>query len=245
MKLIDYLDKVRGNRALSKFEAKLFGIKEMGKGWVRRYADTEITDEMVEQLIQNGFSAKKMKRKVKNDLLKEAEKKEKYKVSDDKLLYVMKNSRGDLKIGISIDPIKRARALTTGSGSTTVCLAAWKLTKNSRVVESELLKLFQEFRKEGEWFTPRAFSIEDVEANIPCGYKRVHTGRYDTERVRVETEEYEFLHIKHETQRASLFAINGVDVWVPKSKIMSIDSERHVVTVPIGQISDKLKAICP
>lgn len=245
MKFSDYLKDVRKSTSIGSFEIKLFGFEDMSKGWPKRYADFEITDKMLSVLAQHGIkSGKVVTKKTRRVLNRLAENARKYEITDDKLLYVMKNSHGDLKIGISVDPIKRARQLTTGSGNTTVCIAAWELDKNSRVVEGELHKIFKKFAKEGEWFTPRAFTLQEVENKISCNFKRVHTDEYDIHNNSfVETEEYEYLHIKHETAKATLFKINGLDVWVPKSKIKKINTEKHIVAVPIGQISNKIKEI--
>lgn len=244
MKFSEYLKDVRRSTAISSFEIKLFGFDDMSKGWPKRYADFEVTEKMLSVLSQHGLKSGKVTRKARKTLNRLAENARKYEITDNKLLYVMKNSHGDLKIGISVDPIKRARQLTTGSGNTTVCIAAWELDKNSRIVEGELHKIFKRFAKEGEWFTPRAFTLQDVEDKISCKFKRVHTDKYDFDTdYLVETEEYEYLHIKHETAKATLFKINGLDVWVPKSKIKKINTEKHIVTVPIGQISNKIKEI--
>lgn len=243
IKLSEYLKDVRRSNSLGAFEISLFGFDDMSSGWPKRYADFEVTEKMLSVLSQHGLKAGKMTKKTRRTFNRLAENVRKYEITDNKLLYVMENSHGELKIGISVDPIKRARQLTTGSGTTTVCLVAWELDKNTRSVEGELHKEFKRFAKEGEWFTPRAFTLKDVENKISCNFKRVYTGEGSLLDSKVETEEYEYLHIKHETAKATLFKINGLDVWVPKSKIQRINTEKHVVTVPIGQISNKMKEI--
>lgn len=237
MKLKEYLKSVKKSNNLNSAEIKVFGLTDMSSGWANRYADFEITDVMLKEVF-NRYSVKSGKKK---SLAKLSQVIKSFEVRDNKLLYLMKNSYGDLKIGISVDPIKRARQLTTGSGSTVMCLAAWEVEESARAVEATLHRVFHKYRKEGEWFAPRSFSAEDLEKKIPCQFNKVYTN--DTAFIGVESEEYQFLHIKHETEKATLFRINSVDVWVPKSKILSLNKEQHIVRVPIGMISEKLQML--
>lgn len=241
MNLKEYMKKVRKSNALSKVEIEMFGITNMSKGWVKRYAHIEVTEDMIKAISQimplkqkKGKGARKANRQA--SMILQAAKK--YEVSDTKLLYVLKNSRGDLKIGISIDPIRRARHLTNASGTSTMCLAAWELEKNSRSVEAMLHKEYTKYRKEGEWFEPRSFTVKDIENKIPCLFKRVYSAEFETSSV--EMEEYVYMHIKHETEKATLYRINSVDIWIPKSRILVEDREKHIIKVPIGFISEKL-----
>ncbi len=246
MKFSEYI-KI-GNRpraSLTKYEANLFGI-ELSKGWIKRYADVVISEEQIKQ-VYDHFVAKPNKNAAENRAQARAYRciKPKTKPASNtvKLLYMMKNSHGDLKLGISIDPIKRARALTTGSGTATTCLAAWELEEEAVKIEAHLLKHFKAHKKEGEWFNPRSFSVQDVENNIPCLSKRVYEGKdVFFKKGFADTEDYEYLHIKHETEKAILFNVLGKLVWVAKSMIKSLSRETHMVTVPIGVISDKMKA---
>jgi hypothetical protein len=160
----------------------------------------------------------------------------------------MRNTHGDLKIGISIEPFKRARVLTTSSGSTVTCLAYWDTELPAIEVESFLLKHYKSFRKEGEWFEPHSFTLEDVSSMIPCKKTKIFGGekvkpKTAQKNVLTDTEEYEYLHIKHETPKAFLFNILGHDIWVAKSCIKTMNTSRHLIKVRIGLISDKLKGL--
>lgn len=242
MTFLEYLD---GKASLTEFEADLFGVG-MGKGWKKRGAGVEITDEMLERVITH-FANKQDNKTAKRAYLRATKAVRKKRMAGNptkKFLYVMQNSYGDLKIGISIDPFKRARALTTGSGSTTNCLAYWDVETTAQEVESFLLKHFKNVRKEGEWFHPSSFTVDEIHALIPCAKRKVHDGvKENLTQGLTDTEEYEYLHIKHETEKALLFNILGYDIWVAKSCIRSMNRNQHTVKVRIGLISDKMKAI--
>lgn len=239
MKFSEYL-KGGKKSAITNYEADVFGI-ELSKGWKKRYADVIITEEMLKKVYDYFLSKPE-----KSPAQKRAQARV-YKivkatvVYEKKLVYVMKNSRGEMKIGISIDPIKRARQLTTGSGTNTVCLAAWEVEDDAKKIESFLLKAFQDSRLEGEWFKSTAFSVQDVENKIPCNFRLAYQGKdLYFKKGLADTEDYEYLHIKHETEKALLFNILGHHIWVAKSMIKCLDRSKHLVTVPIGIISERL-----
>ena len=248
MKLSEYLD---GKASITEFEAEVFGIGELSKGWKKRSASIDINEEMIGMVSShyegNQFTSggkKAYKRAVKALRNIRGSKLDPGK----KYLYVMENSYGDLKIGISIDPFRRARQLTTGSGATVTCLAYWDTKEPAGEVESHLLKHYKAFRKEGEWFEPHSFTIEDVASVIPCAKVKIFDGTkekpiIEEKKSAADTEEYEYLHIKHETHKAILFNILGHDIWVAKSCIKTLNKARHVVKVRIGLISDKIKAM--
>lgn len=67
------------------------------------------------------------------------------------LLYLLQS--GDLyKIGISNDINNRIKSLQTGSGYEVKCIAYYKTKEPARTVENKLHKLFDKYRKKGEWF---------------------------------------------------------------------------------------------
>lgn len=70
---------------------------------------------------------------------------------DEQKLYIMKNSFGLIKIGISKDPETRANTLRLASGSAIDVLEVYKC-KNARELEQHLHEVFKESRLEGEWF---------------------------------------------------------------------------------------------
>lgn len=242
MKFSEYLKKSK-KAALTKIESDVFGI-EYTKGWKKRYADLVITDEMMAK-IQEHLDNKSEKTQAEKRLqARSYEYKKKSIVTDKKLLYLMKNTRGEMKIGISIDPIKRARQLTTGSGTQTVCLAAWEVEGEAYDVEQYLLKAFKNSRTEGEWFKARSFNTQDIEGKIQVSFKKVYEGKDNYyKKGNIDTEQYEYLHIKHETEKAVLFNILGHLIWVAKSMIRQHHKEQHLITVPIGTISEKLACV--
>lgn len=244
MKFNEYIE---GKASLTEFEAGVFGLGGLAKGWRKRGMSVEITEEML-SVIVSYYENTEMSRTGKKAFTRatKALRRMNHPPSNlKKYLYVMKNSYGDLKIGISIDPIKRARHLTTSSGSTVECQVYWVTESPAFEVETFLLRHYKAFRKEGEWFEPHAFAVQDVESMIPCAKTKVYDVKEfkpDAKKQLTDTEEYEYLHIKHETPKATLFNILGSDVWIPKSCIKSLNPNRHIVKVRIGMISDKLKS---
>lgn len=245
MKFNEYLE---GKSSLTEFEAGVFGLGGLTKGWRKRGASVDVTEEMLSAIISH-YEITEMSKTGKKAYTRatKALKRMKNPPSNlKKYLYLMKNSYGDLKIGISIDPIKRARHLTTSSGSTVECQVYWNTESPAFEVETFLLRHYKAFRKEGEWFEPHAFTVEDVESMIPCVKTRVFTKKdfkSGPKKQLTDTEEYEYLHIKHETPKATLFNILGNDIWIPKSCIKTLNTQRHIVRVRIGLISDKLKSL--
>lgn len=169
MKLKDYIG-VKGGKYLSETEAKIFGI-DTNKGWVKRYFEKELTQDQINKaaryMVHSIHSSKTLKDRMRLLIQNEEEK------SDDKYLYLMQNINGMLKIGISIDPIKRARQLTTGSGVKVECIGIWKTSAKSSLIEGRVIKTFSEFSLEGEWFLPFSIDHQDVEDNIECSFTRI------------------------------------------------------------------------
>lgn len=169
MKFAEYL-KLRNGRGITKLECKIFGI-ESSKGWMERYADLELTQTQVNKAVEAVLKHPNVKSGVKGSLVR-AQKS--YDEWTEQLVYLMKNELGALKIGVSLDPHKRSRQLTTGSGVVVQCVAAWKTGKNSRRVEAELLKCFRHKKTQGEWFKADSFTFSQVEAKIDGPFERVY-----------------------------------------------------------------------
>lgn len=72
--------------------------------------------------------------------------------SGKQMLYLMRSINGLYKIGISKDPSKRAKALTTATGYKVILLCSWKTPVDAFIIEKTLHGMFTESRKEGEWF---------------------------------------------------------------------------------------------
>ena len=166
MKFKDYLKFYKRN-SLTKIEQETFGIPRLVTGWKALHADLEVTDEMISKIMTNP-SMKKTHRSLAKRIFKKDDKKSNYKRETDKLLYLAENSNGLLKIGISVNPYRRIRELSTASGVPVTLLGVWDVELNVRVVEAKLHKVFKDFRLEGEWFSKNAFTIEEFEAKIPC-----------------------------------------------------------------------------
>lgn len=92
-------------------------------------------------------------------------------ILSDQKLYLLQNSNGLFKIGISIDPYKRARTLANASGYQIDVIAMWEML-DSYNQEQSLHKIFKKFRKAGEWFDKFDLTPEEIEDNLTCEFKR-------------------------------------------------------------------------
>lgn len=169
MKFSEYLT-LRNGKGITQAECKIFGI-ESSKGWKERYANLELTQSQVNKAVETVLKKPNVRSTVKLSLVN-AQKN--YDEWSGQLLYLMKNELGALKIGISVNPHKRSRELTTGSGVVVQCVAAWKTGKNSRRVEAELLKYFRHQKTQGEWFKAESFTFSQLEAKIDGPFERVY-----------------------------------------------------------------------
>lgn len=80
-------------------------------------------------------------------------------------LYLMENSSGLFKIGISNNPERRLSQIKNASGLSVKLLATWETSEDAYTVEQRLHKKFKDQRTHGEWFTN--LSIEDIEKSEP------------------------------------------------------------------------------
>ena len=97
-----------------------------------------------------GRSTKKYKTKICDSCLHTEIKKETIKKVQNNFVYLMKSElTGLLKIGISIDPVKRRRTLETAQGGRIELL---KIISGGRNIERKLHDKFSNYRKDGEWF---------------------------------------------------------------------------------------------
>lgn len=172
MKFTEYM-KIRNNKnspnGLSKTEAAIFGV-EFTRGWMKR--DMDLTEEQIQKAVLHVLKSKSIRQFVKNNIKPLYMRgNEGY---DDKFLYLMENSLGFLKIGISVDPIKRARSLSTSSGLNVDLVCFWKVNDPAISVERKLHKLYSRFSIMGEWFKEKSFTIENIEENIGCSFERVY-----------------------------------------------------------------------
>lgn len=159
--------------SISNKEKAILGIDTSKKGWVKANENRVITKEQVTKLLamlknRRFYSTSLKSVSLYERLLKisgcywEAD-------QDVTFLYLMHNSAGDSKIGISKHPYKRAANLTTASGYKVNLIAYWKVDSDPRQIESFLHKHFSSIRLLGEWFKGK-ITVEQVEAAIPCTY---------------------------------------------------------------------------
>ena len=84
-------------------------------------------------------------------------------------------SGNKIKIGISVDPVKRARSLTTASGCQVTLACIWKVKDVVKLVEKQLHKAFKKTRLEGEWFDSEGITPEYLEKYMTCPFERIYT----------------------------------------------------------------------
>jgi len=91
---------------------------------------------------------------------------------DKKVLYVMKNSLGVVKIGISNDPERRVKEIRLASGFKTDVIKTFETTLCAFKVEKALHKHFSHLRLEGEWFKKEVLEtldeiVDKIENPVP------------------------------------------------------------------------------
>lgn len=133
---------------INKVEAAVLGIKDRSKGWKDRYANNIITQDMIDRLGLRKSRGMKATRQAANSEYRITE----IENDDGKLLYLMRNPIGMLKIGVSQDPVKRARQITGACGMLIEILATWSFEKKSTIVESLVMESLTQSRLHGEWF---------------------------------------------------------------------------------------------
>lgn len=159
MKFKEYM-KIRKSICLTKKETDLFGI-DLSKGWLKRYADLDLSEELVIQAAVAVCSDPKQKYSMATKRLGRLII-PKVKVDGEKFLYLLENATGNQKIGISVDPKSRCKGIATASGVSTSLLAYWKLP-DALKYEAMILKKFKSKALLGEWFKPETLSISLVE----------------------------------------------------------------------------------
>lgn len=235
-----------------KLRCKYGGItrKELGvlgidyrKGWMKRHADMELDGSTLYRLISIAVSHRKVSSAVKSKLL---EIQRNYTVTDEQMVYLMRNEIGNLKIGISKVPISRARDITNASGLVVECIAYWQVDSVARGVESSLHKVFRDHRIQGEWFLPH-FQIHNVENEIPCTFRRLFYNEQAAAKINVYQPssiqgkkpkiggiEFSFTKIRHETEKA-LLVENGESLfWIAKSRVVEVSDSKGIIICMYG-----------
>lgn len=172
MKFKDYMairnTNPKRKNSLSTGEAKILGIDMSARGWMKR--DFDISDEQLEQAVDFALKSKFVRQGVKNNLrplyMNSSE------GMSDQCVYLMKNEIGMLKIGISKDPIKRARALTTSGGLLVNLICYWQISNPARTTEAYLHNMFKEHKINGEWFKEGSFDIKSIESHFNFNFIR-------------------------------------------------------------------------
>lgn len=236
MKFREYLKK-RGVNSLTLIEHDILGIPKV-KGYVKKFADQEITEEQLQLLSEH---VQKNPRLAGSTIGKVLTMTKTYQIENDKqYLYFMVNEVGRTKIGISYDPINRARQLTTSSGMLVKCLCAWEIVNDTaKSVEQKILKRYKKYKSFGEWFVEGAVDLERVIDYIKSSTVEFTEIHRDLE----AKENYEFydvldyLSIKHQTDKAYLFSCDGYDVWIPKAFVFRIEKENLKVKISKGRLN--------
>lgn len=172
MKFTEYMEirntNPRQKNSLSNGEAKILGVNTSDRGWMKK--DFDISGEQLEQAVDFALKSKFVKQGVKNNLrplyMSNSE------GLSEKCVYLMENEVGMLKIGISVDPIKRARSLTMSSGLIVNLVCYWQIANPARTTEAYLHKIFKENRLNGEWFKKGSFDKESIESHFKFNFIR-------------------------------------------------------------------------
>lgn len=216
-------------KALSQGEIDIFELNEYNiSDLLTKYLYLDISKEKLLEVVQYFDSKKKRdySRRVRRFLTKNGVVSDK---ADDKYIYLVANEDGLVKIGRSKDPIKRVRELSTGSDSHLICVAYWKVKEKSNIIEKEIHKYFEEYRVKGEWFSFHNFSIEDIELAISCEFERVYYNKFIHKIEEKQKNQYPYIRVEKETQKAFLFRDRKGAWWCPKSVIHSVDREKGIV----------------
>lgn len=223
-------------------EVRLLGIDKK-KGWMKRYKDLEIDNHMLARLTNVVVSNRNAPASAKSKLM---ELQKCYIVDDVQMLYLMRSEVGNLKIGISKDPITRARDITNASGLVVECIAYWKVTKVARSVEARLHKHFRKHRIQGEWFLPH-FQIHHIEELISDISERLYFNHEAASKIDVYQPpsvvkhkqelggvDFKYTKIRYETEKA-LLVENGDELfWIAKSRVVKVDEVNSKIVCMYG-----------
>lgn len=206
-------------KRITQKDGKYLGLECCVKGWIKKNKDLELTKDQVRHLLKYRTSDSNLSSDVKH-CLKDSGCEEL--LNAGQLLYLI-TSIDRVKIGISKNPLKRLKQLSTGSSSKLNLCATWDIYGDVRYVESYLHDKFKEYRTCGEWFTPRV-TKDLIESNIPLEYKLVFFADSKVSNVRGDKLIF-FKTKKFETDKAILIDYFGNDLWIAKSTIVDINTE--------------------
>lgn len=234
MTLRDYLKLTRGKvKALNNIEVTGFGVDSYASGWFKRNKDLIITKEQLFDVCnkltgspehRNSKSTKKLSTHLGFGVKYENQK-----------LYLMINELGNLKIGISVNPCKRAKSLSTGAGMIVKCLCYWDIPDNqARYYEKKLHDVFNNQRLLGEWFSSTNMSKEVISDIIGLDKKRTDLMDIDKEvysEYKTKGIEFKYEEVRHVTDKATLFVNQDKKCWIANSRIMMINKDANIATV--------------
>ncbi len=173
MRLEDYF-KVKGCKNLSGFEMSLFKVRDQLKGWPQRYGQNTIPDDQIEDIYNHESCSLKTRVKICNHVMKKEKSAPDLKCKiGHKMVYLITNEHGRVKIGISEKPSKRAAELSTGSGYVCKLLCYWNPLGDGRDVERMLHDKFSSYRLLGEWFREDIPIREVLDLMSDFGYARM------------------------------------------------------------------------
>lgn len=177
MRLEKYF-KVKGCKSLTGFEMVMFKVRDQCKGWPNRYKENTIDLEMLERIYNHETCTLKTRIRIRNYTV--GKEKERERASPDlkcragyKMVYLIVNENGRVKIGISEKPRRRASELSTGSGYVCKLLCYWNPIAAGRDVEKMLHDKFSSYRLLGEWFREDVPIKEIVSLMSSFGYARL------------------------------------------------------------------------
>lgn len=160
--------------SLTDEEFIIFGI-EKKKGWAKKYAKVPFPVEKAKSAAKAAIRFEGMTKENKSALRRSFFTGD----YDKKFLYLIENSVGMTKIGISIDPIRRVNQLSTASGYSLNLKAYWRLKDSCSTVEAKLHKEFAGSRLEGEWFRSEDICADEIEKYLACEFERVYDAEND------------------------------------------------------------------
>jgi len=152
---------------ISEYELKLFSITRK-KGWWKKNKKKEIDVEIARKAARSFINKRGISKQVKEATLNSLFYGE-FSPHDDKFVYLLINENGHSKIGVSKDPVSRAKGLQNGSGYDIHEIYYWAVKDSAFRIESHLHKNFKEDRINGEWFASR-IEPDEIEDIIPCEF---------------------------------------------------------------------------
>lgn len=147
--------KIKGVKGLTNYQASLFGLqrKDLTKNWRKRYKFLSVDDQVWEKLLA---TLEPVSQNVRPWQLVESKQK----------LYVIRNSQGHLKIGVSRNVKQRLNSLSTANSEPLILLRVYHLDSGgvAKHAEGKLHKLFKHAHRLGEWFDGGILTIDEIDS---------------------------------------------------------------------------------